>query len=71
MTEFILCGQSHPDPEIEARTNAHRADLGMTTDQQGCGQKMHWTLAYRCVECARWFHHECIKQHFVMHQDHT
>lgn len=69
--EHIVCGQSHPDSEIEARTHAHRITLGMSTEPQGCGQEMHWTLAYRCVECARWFHHDCIKHHFALHQDHT
>jgi hypothetical protein len=58
------CGVTHPDPEIEERTQALRLAEGYATEG-GCGKPLRWVLAYRCVECGRWYHRDCILQHFA------
>lgn len=61
--DSIACGATYPDAETEARVQALRGQQGLRTDG-GCGKALPWTYAYRCVECARWFHRTCILRHF-------
>ncbi len=62
----IACGASHPDPDTERRIEAVRAADGHPTGPMGgCGLPMHWTYAYRCTECGRFFHRHCALRHFA------
>jgi hypothetical protein len=60
---WITCGADHPDPEIAAALRRMREEAGYPTEG-GCGKRMCWTLAFRCVECGRWMHRDCIRKHF-------
>lgn len=62
--EFIVCGDDHPNPVTNDLAKMLRANEGYPTEG-GCGRRMRWTYAYRCVECGRWFHRDCIKEHFA------
>jgi hypothetical protein len=61
--ETIVCGRTYHNDDAEARTQALRAGQGFPTDG-GCGRKVGLTWAYRCAECGRWMHLDCLKQHF-------
>jgi hypothetical protein len=64
----ITCGASHPDPAVEQRFQEVRSDRDAPTDTAGCGRSMVWTVAFRCVDCGRWFHRDCILKHFDAHR---
>lgn len=64
----IACGQTDPDPNVERRVVAMRQQIGAPTDDSACGRMMVWSIAYRCAECGRWFHRECLVRHFEAHQ---
>jgi hypothetical protein len=67
--EYIRCGDSHPNPSIEDIIAQERTLRDAPKDDGcACGDIMHWTLAYRCVECGRFYHHDCIKAHFAAHK---
>lgn len=62
---LIWCGDSSPHRETEARFRALRAEQGEPPGtHEGCGKKMHWTFAYRCLNCARFMHAQCLQRHF-------
>lgn len=63
-----ICGNTALDAESERRIRCQRAELGARLDG-GCGRQMNWLSAYRCLECGRWMHAECLRQHFVEHGD--
>lgn len=70
MSERIACGRSHPDERTEEIWNLIRESEGHPTGPMGgCGKEMLWTMAYRCVECGRWFHRECALRHFALSGD--
>jgi hypothetical protein len=69
--ECITCGSSHPDFAVEERVQRARAkerdrvsEESDAEDAYGCGGTIVWTAAYRCVDCGRWFHRDCIRRHF-------
>lgn len=63
----IVCGDTYADPKLEARVEAARTiDIG-EHEREGCGESMHWSFGFRCVECGRWFHRACIQKHFTSH----
>lgn len=65
----LPCGDSDPDPAVERRIVAAREQTGHPVDPPACGgQTLVVTNAYRCVECGRWFHHDCILAHFNAHR---
>ncbi len=68
-SERIACGDTHPDPETEARFRALRAGAGFEDDGTGCGGRGVWTFMFRCVECGRFFHRDCILKHFAAHAE--
>jgi hypothetical protein len=68
--ECIICGASHPDLAIEDRVQLARARKRTSSDADGCGRTMVWTAAYRCVDCGRWFHRDCIRRHFNASSSH-
>lgn len=57
------CGVTHPNPEIEAMPQAMR-EAESHALAGGCGKPLRWVLSYRCVECDRWMHYDCILKHF-------
>lgn len=61
----VACGTFHPDRETHNRTAAQAGYPPDSYDDTGCGQPIPWTFAYRCVDCGRWFHRDCIKRHFA------
>ena len=65
--ERIRCGHTHPDPVTERRYQELRKAQGHKIEG-GCNGNMLWTYAYRCVECGRFFHRECILAHFAEHR---
>lgn len=65
--ERIACGHSHPDPKFNADIDRLRESEGAPPDTSGCGAAGIWPVMYRCVECARWFHRDCIRKHFAAH----
>lgn len=66
----IACGATHPDPNTERRFRALREAEGHKVEG-GCGSMLHWTYAFRCVECCRWFHRQCILDHFAESKHHA
>lgn len=66
--ERIVCGHSHPDARMNDDINALREDAGASPDNAGCGRAGIWPVMYRCAECARWFHRDCIRKHFAAHK---
>lgn len=66
-TERIRCGASHPDARIDADLQDMRDSLNFPKDTSGCGASAIWSVMYRCVECARWFHRDCARKHFAAH----
>lgn len=66
---LIACGDSDLDQAIEAKVVAARAETGIFIDAPMCGRRLVLlSHAYRCVECSRWFHRDCILAHFAAHQ---
>ncbi len=63
-----ICGNTALDPDSEARVRALREQSGDAADM-GCQRVIGWLHAYRCLECGRWMHAECLRQHFVEHGD--
>jgi hypothetical protein len=64
----IRCGLSDPDPRTEQRIATVRDVSGFASNPEGCGRLMVLWNAFRCVECARWFHRSCIERHFEQHR---
>lgn len=60
----VVCGTFHPDPETNNRCNAQGGFPANTYDDTGCGHFILWTFAYRCLDCGRWFHATCLRNHF-------
>lgn len=65
----VRCGDSHPDAAVEQRFVALRQEEGHSSESHGCGREAHWTFLFRCVECGRWYHRECIARHFAASGD--
>lgn len=63
-----ICGNTALDEQSEAIVRSMRAEAG-GAPEGGCGQLIEWLMAYRCLECGRWMHAECLRQHFVEHGD--
>lgn len=64
----IACGASDPDHGAERKIQEARAATGHPVDDAACGgQLMVWMSAYRCGECGRFFHRDCLYQHFSTH----
>jgi hypothetical protein len=68
ITDLVMCGTFHPDVEVHARAMLMRQETPddgvIYRDSTGCGRLMHWTYAYRCVDCGIWFHQDCLLNHF-------
>jgi hypothetical protein len=61
----IPCGHSHPNATTERLIREARP----APIKGGCGKLVHWTYAYRCVECGVWMHRACLLDHFALHRD--
>jgi hypothetical protein len=58
----LTCGRTYRSDDAEARV-AHTRH-GEVTPYAGCGKPMTWVHAYRCRQCARWLHGDCMDRHF-------
>lgn len=66
--ERVICGTFHPDLDMHRRCMVlagYAQEDADSYDDTGCGRSILWTFAYRCVECGRWFHRDCIRRHFA------
>lgn len=63
-----ICGNTARDARSEAIVRSLREKAGGSPDG-GCGKPIEWLMAYRCLECGRWAHAECLRQHFAEHGD--
>jgi hypothetical protein len=63
-----ICGNTAPEGQSEDIVRSMRADAG-GSPVGVCGKLIEWLMAYRCLECGRWMHAECLRQHFVEHGD--
>ena len=63
----IRCGATTPEPTIQALLDAKTLIHDVTTGENhnaGCGKLILWWEAYRCVDCDKFMHRECIQEHF-------
>lgn len=58
----LVCGKTYRDPQAESKLPALRE--GEHTSFTGCGQPMALVHTYRCRQCARWMHGDCLDRHF-------
>lgn len=58
------CGETLFDEHSERRVRALRSERGFASDA-GCGKRIPWITAYRCLECGRWMHADCLRIHFL------
>jgi hypothetical protein len=63
----LVCGQTYHNAESEARLPSLRQDE--EPNYGGCGQMMAWVHTYRCRQCGRWMHGECLDRHFADDQE--
>ena len=64
----IGCGATTPDPIRQAKLDAATALHDLTTGEDhsaGCGVLLLWWDAYRCLDCDKFFHQECLRVHFA------
>lgn len=61
------CGNTGIDPATERRIRSLRGETPPGFD--GCGNEVSWILVYRCLECGRYMHAECLRKHFASHGD--
>ena len=60
----LTCGRTNRDPRAENITRALREQQGFKIDG-GCGRPMTFVNGYRCAECGRWMHLNCLTDHFT------
>ena len=58
----LVCGRTYRDQRSEDRLPSMRE--GEVSSYVGCGNPMTYMEAYRCRQCARWFHGSCLDRHF-------
>jgi hypothetical protein len=58
----LVCGQTYHNQTTEARLPSLRQSEG--PGYHGCGKPMAWVHTYRCRQCARWMHGDCLDRHF-------
>jgi hypothetical protein len=64
----IHCGQTYAHEQMEQDIQDMREGQGFNVGaDNGCGKPMRMGMAYRCVECGRWFHQKCAEHHFTSH----
>lgn len=68
-SEWVICGSTYQDPELNACIEALRENEGYEVGL-GCKRRLKVMYAYRCVDCGRWFHRDCILKHFAVNGDH-
>jgi hypothetical protein len=66
--ERVACGATDPDPYVEALIAEMRQNINAPKGFDGCGGSGVWSYMYRCVECGRWMHKDCILKHFESHK---
>ena len=60
----VVCGTTYTDSDTERRIQSMRATAGFSLEG-GCNKSLIWRYAYRCLECGRWMHAECLRLHFA------
>lgn len=60
----VVCGRTHVDDRAEEIATRWRSADGYRTGG-GCGGALSLLTAYRCLECGRWMHADCLRQHFA------
>lgn len=60
----IICGRSSHVEEAEAHFAALREGQETPGLFTGCGVGQSVLTMYRCIQCARWMHRECLRRHF-------
>lgn len=68
LTTPPICGNTGLTEAVEERFRAIRAELGHS-QEGGCGKQLGWLHAYRCLDCGRFMHADCLRQHFEAHGD--
>jgi hypothetical protein len=64
----IRCGATSPDPIVQAILDAKTLVHDLSTGEDhsaGCGILMLWWDSYRCVDCEKFMHRECLRKHFA------
>lgn len=64
----IACGATSPNPATQAAIQAATAVYDLATGEDhsaGCGTLLLWWDSYRCLDCDKFFHKECLKVHFA------
>jgi hypothetical protein len=60
----LVCGRTNRDDRAEQITRTVREQQGYRIDG-GCGRPMTFVAGYRCAECGRWMHLDCLRGHFA------
>jgi hypothetical protein len=63
----IRCGATTPDPlkqaALDLATSLHDVRTG-EDHSAGCGILERWWDLYRCLDCDKFMHKECLRVHF-------
>jgi 8-oxo-dGTP diphosphatase len=60
----LTCGRTYRDDDTEVRTPVFRQ--GENASFTGCGGPLVFLYTYRCLQCGRWMHGECLRKHFAV-----
>lgn len=60
----LVCGRTYREQRPEDIVAVLRTNKGQRVDG-GCGRAMSYLHTYRCLECGRWMHGDCLKAHFA------
>lgn len=58
----LVCGETYRDQRVEERVPVFRE--GEVSAWTGCGKPMTYLMTYRCLQCGRWMHGDCLERHF-------
>lgn len=64
----IRCGATTPDPIQQAVHDATTALHDFTNGEDhsaGCAVLILWWDSFRCLDCEKFFHKECLRRHFM------
>lgn len=63
----IRCGATTPDPEKQAALDTLTTLHDLTTGENhtaGCGALVLWWDSFRCLDCEKFMHKDCLVIHF-------
>lgn len=61
---IIACGRSSVSDDVEAYYAAERDGQETPGLYTGCGVVSSVLLLFRCLQCGRWMHADCLRSHF-------